>query len=294
TKLTEEVLNTQLLNEKNEQTTLQGEIEKHKELNGVVIFVYPKADTPGCTEQAKLFKEKFEEFKSNNYAVYGLSADSADAQLKWKEKLELPFELLCDVEKKVLKEMGCLKEDDRIARSHAVIKNDSVVSYFKKGVKPGMSAENVLKFIIKGEKDEDDAETDAKAEDDEMEGADDDDDDAGQKDAEGADINGDIKGEGKGEAEEGDTKVEGTEGSGGGDGGENNSPEDEGKNDENGKEKKVAPSAGSKKSKNGTSAGGGNAVKSKKKASKKNNNGGNKNSKAAKKGISVKKEIKKK
>ncbi|ETB56064.1 hypothetical protein YYC_05901 [Plasmodium yoelii 17X] len=79
-KISDEILAIELQNDQNENTNLKAEIEKHSELKGIALFIYPKANTPGCTEQAKLFKEKHNEFVQNKYAVYGLSADNADSQ----------------------------------------------------------------------------------------------------------------------------------------------------------------------------------------------------------------------
>ncbi|SBT01031.1 merozoite capping protein 1, putative [Plasmodium ovale curtisi] len=300
TKLAEDVLNIELQNEKSEQTNLQSEFEKNKELKGIVVFMYPKADTPGCTEQAKLFKEKFEEITNNKYALYGLSADTPEDQLKWKEKLELPFGFLCDVEKKLLKQLDCLNDDNRVVRSHMVVQNDFTVTFFKKGVKPGLSAENVLNFLTKGEKDEGENVTNGEGKEKED----------GEQKEEGT-TNDDVKGEGgdnadvKGEAENEE--------------GENETNEEKGKSteektgeNEKDKVKKAVPSGTTAplKIKNANVG----VMKKKKKSVKKtknnhnNNNSNNsssnksskknvknsKNNKTVKKGVNVKKEVKKK
>jgi len=68
----------------------------------VVIFFYPKANTPGCTLEACNLRDNFDEFTSKNYAIIGVSADSPKAQLKFKEKYNFPFPLVADETKEVL------------------------------------------------------------------------------------------------------------------------------------------------------------------------------------------------
>lgn len=69
----------------------------------LVVFFYPKADTPGCTAEACDLRDNFERFKANNYELLGVSADSAKAQAKFKDKFKLPFPLLADEDKSVIK-----------------------------------------------------------------------------------------------------------------------------------------------------------------------------------------------
>lgn len=72
----------------------------------LIVFFYPKASTPGCTAEACDLRDNFERFKAKNYALLGVSADSAKAQLKFKEKYELPFPLLADEDKKIIEAFG--------------------------------------------------------------------------------------------------------------------------------------------------------------------------------------------
>ena len=57
----------------------------------LVVFFYPKANTPGCTAEACDLRDNFERFKTNNYAIIGVSADSQKDQAKFKNKFEFPF-----------------------------------------------------------------------------------------------------------------------------------------------------------------------------------------------------------
>ena len=68
----------------------------------LVVFFYPKANTPGCTAEACDLRDNFERFKANNYELLGVSADSQKAQLKFKDKFSFQFPLLADEEKEVI------------------------------------------------------------------------------------------------------------------------------------------------------------------------------------------------
>lgn len=75
-----------------------------KELGGqglVVVFFYPKADTPGCTKQACSLRDGWDELLQRDVQVIGVSSDSAAAQQKFREKYQLPFPLIADTEKQV-------------------------------------------------------------------------------------------------------------------------------------------------------------------------------------------------
>ena len=66
----------------------------------VVLYFYPRDNTPGCSRQACAFAESFEEFKNLNAAVIGISKDSVSSHVKFAEKYNLPFVLLSDPDKK--------------------------------------------------------------------------------------------------------------------------------------------------------------------------------------------------
>ena len=72
----------------------------------VVVYFYPKDNTPGCTRQACAFAEAFEEFKNIDAAVIGISKDSVFSHVKFAEKYNLPFILLSDPEHKVIEAFG--------------------------------------------------------------------------------------------------------------------------------------------------------------------------------------------
>ena len=85
-----------------------GKTHQLSDYNGkkLVVFFYPKANTPGCTAEACDLSNNFETFKNNNYALLGVSADSQKAQAKFKEKYNFPFPLLADENKDVIQAFG--------------------------------------------------------------------------------------------------------------------------------------------------------------------------------------------
>ena len=79
----------------------QFDLKKIKE--NVVIYFYPKDDTPGCTLETKDFSKLYKEFKKNKTEVVGISKDSMASHLKFKKKYKVPFQLLSDEDVKVQK-----------------------------------------------------------------------------------------------------------------------------------------------------------------------------------------------
>jgi len=75
----------------------------------LVIYFYPKDDTPGCTKEACKFRDEFEQFKDINALVIGISGDSVQSHKKFEEKYNLPFILLADVDNEVRKLFGVPK-----------------------------------------------------------------------------------------------------------------------------------------------------------------------------------------
>jgi peroxiredoxin Q/BCP len=88
------------LNENGELVTLGG---KHSIGTPLVIYFYPKDDTPGCTKEACAFRDSFADFQELGATVYGVSGDSPASHLKFKEKYRLPYQLLSDPDKKLRK-----------------------------------------------------------------------------------------------------------------------------------------------------------------------------------------------
>src|SRR4029077_10593196 len=93
----------------------------------VVLYFYPKDDTPGCTMEACSFRDQSTEFKTRGIAILGLSADSVESHEKFKTKFGLNFPLLSDPDKKVLKAYGVWKEKSMYGRKFMGIERTTVI-----------------------------------------------------------------------------------------------------------------------------------------------------------------------
>jgi len=117
----------------------------------LVVFFYPKADTPGCTAEACDLRDNFERFKANNYELLGVSADSAKKQAKFKDKYQLPFPLLADEDKSVIDAFGVWgpkkfmgREFDGIHRTTFVINEKGIIDEVIEKVKTKEHAAQIL------------------------------------------------------------------------------------------------------------------------------------------------------
>jgi len=131
-----------LKNEKGEDVdTTSLTVEK-----GVVLFLVPKADTPGCTTQACGFRDVWQEFGALNYDVYCLSADSPAAQTKWQTKKQLPYQLLSDPQRTLIGALGAA-DGNKTKRSHFVFEQGGKMLDKRIPVKPADSPRVALEFI---------------------------------------------------------------------------------------------------------------------------------------------------
>ena len=124
----------------------------------VVLYFYPRDNTPGCTRQACAYAGAYEEFKRMNAAVIGISKDSAASHKKFAEKHGLPFILLSDPELTAIQGYGVWQEKKNygkvsmgVVRSTFVISEDGVIERVMPKVKPDTNAAEVLAYL-KGEK----------------------------------------------------------------------------------------------------------------------------------------------
>ena len=104
----------------------------------VLLYFYPKDDTPGCTKEACAIRDNLPKFKSLNLDVLGISTDSIKSHKKFAEKYELPFTLLSDEKKEVLKKYGVL------GRTSFLINPKGGIFKIYENVKPDAHAEEVL------------------------------------------------------------------------------------------------------------------------------------------------------
>ena len=130
-----------------------GERVKLSSLRGkpVVLYFYPKDDTPGCTTQACGIRDVYAEFRERGAVVLGVSPDDEASHAKFKEKYSLPFTLLADPEHEVAEQYGVWKERNLygkksmgIERSTFVIDADGNVAKTMRRVKPDTHAADVL------------------------------------------------------------------------------------------------------------------------------------------------------
>ena len=136
-----------------ELTSDAGETVRLSELRGkpVVIYFYPKDDTPGCTTQACGIRDAYGEFERAGAVVLGISPDSEKSHVKFKSKYDLPFTLLADSDHAVAERYGVWGEKKYmgktymgISRSTFVIGKDGNVTKVMHNVKPATHADDVL------------------------------------------------------------------------------------------------------------------------------------------------------
>ena len=120
----------------------------------VVLYFYPKDNTPGCTRQACAFAGAYEEFKKINVVVIGVSKDSAASHQKFAEKHGLPFILLSDPELTAIQAYGVWQEKKLygkvsmgVVRSTFVIDEDGVIEKVMPKVKPNTNATEILTYL---------------------------------------------------------------------------------------------------------------------------------------------------
>jgi peroxiredoxin Q/BCP len=139
-----------------EATTDSGERVKLSDFRGkpVVLFFYPKDDTPGCTVEASGFRDVYSEFEERGAVVLGISPDNEASHVRFKEKYELPFTLLADPEHEVAEQYGVWGEKNYagrkymgISRTTFVIDADGNLVKAMQNVKPDGHAEKVLDVL---------------------------------------------------------------------------------------------------------------------------------------------------
>ncbi len=120
----------------------------------VVLFFYPKADTPGCTKQACGFRDTFPRIETANATVIGLSPDQPKALAKWKAKERLPYTLVSDPDHQVAEAYGAWGEKSMfgkaymgILRGHAIIGADGTIEDIRLKISPEESVEEAVKFL---------------------------------------------------------------------------------------------------------------------------------------------------
>jgi peroxiredoxin Q/BCP len=120
----------------------------------VVLYFYPKDNTPGCTRQACAFAARYEDFKTLDAVVIGVSRDSAASHRRFAEKYALPFIILSDPERAAIDAFGVWVEKKNygkvsfgVLRSTFVIDENGKIEKVMRGVKPDTNAEEILEYL---------------------------------------------------------------------------------------------------------------------------------------------------
>ena len=120
----------------------------------VVLYFYPKDNTPGCSRQACAFAARYAGFKAQNVAVIGISKDSVASHQKFAEKYELPFILISDPERVAIEAYGVWQEKKNygkvsmgVVRSTYIINEEGIIEKVMPKVKPDTNAEEILEYL---------------------------------------------------------------------------------------------------------------------------------------------------
>ena len=134
-----------------------GELHKLSDYRGkrLVLYFYPKDDTPGCTAEACSFRDNYSVFKQNDIVILGVSADSAESHAKFQEKYQLPFPLLSDPDHKVSEMYGVWRLKKYMGREYYGInrttflidEEGNLVKIYDK-VKPAEHAQEIMEEFI--------------------------------------------------------------------------------------------------------------------------------------------------
>jgi thioredoxin-dependent peroxiredoxin len=120
----------------------------------VVLYFYPKDDTPGCTKEACAFRDGFADYRKRGIEVLGVSADDEESHKKFAKKFDLPFRLLADTERKIVKDYGAFGEKSLYGRlfkgiyriTYLIDEKGKIAAVWPK-VKPNEHARQILEFV---------------------------------------------------------------------------------------------------------------------------------------------------
>lgn len=131
-----------LMNQNEDEVSLSNFSKKN-----VVLYFYPKDDTPGCTKEACGFRDELSSLTKRDTIVLGISPDSASSHQKFISKYGLPFQLLSDPDKEVAEAYGAVKENGGINRSTFVIAKGGKLKKAWYGVKVPGHVDEVKEFV---------------------------------------------------------------------------------------------------------------------------------------------------
>lgn len=122
----------------------------------VILYFYPKDDTPGCSREACAFRDAYEDFLPLNAVVIGVSADDIETHRKFREKYDIPFYLLSDTSHEMIKKYGVWGEKksgdkikEGILRETYIIDEEGIILRHFTKVVPENHAEEILEYLRK-------------------------------------------------------------------------------------------------------------------------------------------------
>jgi len=139
-------------------TDSKGDVHRLSDYRGetIVLYFYPKDDTPGCTKEACSFRDSYQDFKEAGVEVIGISPDSEKSHSKFIDKYELPFTLLSDPDHQVSEAFGVWgvkksfgREYEGIYRTTFVIGSEGKIKRVFENVKPSDHSQEVLEEVKK-------------------------------------------------------------------------------------------------------------------------------------------------
>lgn len=120
----------------------------------LIIFFYPKASTPGCTAEACSLRDEYSVLKEKGYELLGVSADSVSKQMNFATKNNLPFPLITDEDKKIIKQFGVWGEKkfmgrtfDGILRKTFIVNESQILTHIIEKVKTKSHAQQIMQVI---------------------------------------------------------------------------------------------------------------------------------------------------
>lgn len=120
----------------------------------LVLYFYPRDNTPGCTQEGEAFRDAYDEFRAAGADIVGVSRDSLRKHENFRAKYDFPFDLISDADEKVCRAYDVLKEKNMYGRKHIgierstfVIDGDGVIRHAWRGVKVSAHAEEVLEAV---------------------------------------------------------------------------------------------------------------------------------------------------
>ncbi|MES1926923.1 peroxiredoxin [Salinisphaera sp. T31B1] len=120
----------------------------------LVLYFYPRDNTPGCTQEGEAFRDRYDAFRAAGAEIVGVSRDSLRKHDNFRAKYDFPFDLISDADESLCKAFGVLKEKTMYGRSHIgierstfVIDGDGVIRHAWRGVKVAEHADEVLAAV---------------------------------------------------------------------------------------------------------------------------------------------------